>query len=54
MKINLNLLKIEQSIRDFFRIKALPKKNALKNFLRSEYIILADVGATGNPQLFFP
>jgi FkbM family methyltransferase len=39
-----------QILRDFFRIRSLPSNRKLINFLRSEKIIFADVGATGNPK----
>jgi FkbM family methyltransferase len=50
MQINSFLFQIELSIRDFFRIRTLPSKRELQKFLGSERVILADVGATGNPK----
>lgn len=44
------ILRAEQSIRDLFRIRTLPNKKMLRRFMNSELLLIADVGATGNPK----
>lgn len=41
---------IEDVIRNVFRIRSLPKWKMLQSFMGNEKILLADVGATGNPK----
>jgi FkbM family methyltransferase len=40
----------QELIRDLFRIRTLPRKRLLRKFMGSERLLLADVGATGNPK----
>ncbi len=44
------ILRVEQSVRDMFRIRTLPNNKMLRRFMGSEFLLLADVGATGNPK----
>lgn len=42
--------RIQELIRDLFRIRNLPRKRLLREFMGSERLLLADVGDTGNPK----